>query len=422
MINKLKDKDYLKEVILTFIIQNKKRLLSITILFFIFISIGSYLFNSRESILTISLNYKEAAEGLNPNKSRFNIFDIKSDKVLNRTLELCGLKDTYNVKDFYNDIKIEQNGTSTNIPTTYTIHYTKNLKLYQISSKQVMKFLFKAYKEYFKNNYSNNNEILTYTITDYSNEEYQTIVKKLELETNKISDYLTDRLKENTTFKSNENYTFEDLKKTTDNINDINISNLNAYISENGLAKNKKSLHNLLIYKNELLDVDYQTNLIGYKTRKKGIKLYDSHMSSILLIPTKDEEDDYYMSKTKIGIDYLAKDANSSLTESEWYQNEIAKNKKTMSMLGKNNTTNTKEKTNQMIENIQKTLKDVSEKAIEVDNEYIEYKNKSYISDNIQSAYYSKKTVLLSFIYSMILSLIFNITYYNIKKKKNKTV
>ena len=87
-----------------------------------------------------------------------------------------------------------------------------------------MKFLFKAYKEYFKNNYSNNNEILTYTITDYSNEEYQTILKKLELETNKISDYLTDRLKENTTFKSNENYTFEDLKKTTDNINDINIA------------------------------------------------------------------------------------------------------------------------------------------------------------------------------------------------------
>ena len=73
MINKLKDKDYLKEVILTFIIQNKKRLLSITILFFIFISIGSYLFNSRESILTISLNYKEAAEGLNF-KTSYEIF------------------------------------------------------------------------------------------------------------------------------------------------------------------------------------------------------------------------------------------------------------------------------------------------------------------------------------------------------------
>lgn len=414
-------KENIKNNLINFMHIYKKKIIICSFLFFILFCSLFILNKNRTINIHISLNYKEASNGLNPNKSRFNIFDIKSDSVLERTLELAGVKNSYSVDDLSNDITIIQsNNQSTNIPTTYNIKYTKNLKITGVSSKQMAKFLVKAYKEYFKENYSNNNTILNYEIQDFSNDEYLSIIKTLDLNATKISDYLNDRLKENTTFKDKNNYTFEDLKESVDNVKNINIENLIAYVNENGLAKDTNSLKNLLVYKNELLDIDYKTNLIGYETRKEGISLYDSGMSAIVLIPSMDDNNDYYMSKTKIGIDYLAKDSNNYLSESEWFLSEITKNNDTINKLGSNINEDTKLKADYMIESIQETLKEISKNAISMDQEYIEYKNKNYISSSISVDHISiKKIVSLCFI-SIILSIFYNIINYIFKKIKNK--
>lgn len=414
-------KENIKNNLINFMHIYKKKIIICSFLFFILFCSLFILNKNRTINIHISLNYKEASNGLNPNKSRFNIFDIKSDSVLERTLELAGIKNSYSVDDLSNDITIIQsNNQSTNIPTTYNIKYTKNLKITGVSSKQMAKFLVKAYKEYFKENYSNNNTILNYEIQDFSNDEYLSIIKTLDLNTTKISDYLNDRLKENTTFKDKNNYTFEDLKESVDNVKNINIENLTAYVNENGLAKDTNSLKNLLVYKNELLDIDYKTNLIGYETRKEGISLYDSGMSAIVLIPSIDDNNDYYMSKTKIGIDYLAKDSNNYLSESEWYLSEITKNNDTINKLGSNINEDTKLKADYMIESIQETLKEISKNAISMDQEYIEYKNKNYISSSISVDYISIKKIILLYFISIILSIFYNIINYIFKKIKNK--
>lgn len=412
-------KEKLKKYLIDFIHESKKTLIIISILFIIIIVLFSFVFENRTTTMIISLNYKEASDGLNPNGSRFNIFDLKSEEVLERTLELAGEKNNYSIDKLYNSISIIQNGQSTNIPTTYTIKYTKDFKLKNISSKQMTKFLFKSYKEYFKENYSNNNSVLNYDIKNFDNDEYLYIIKSLELTATNMSNYLNDKLKENTTFKDENNYTFEDLKESVDNVLNINIANLKAYVNENGIAKDNISLKNLLTYKNELLDVDYQTNILGYETRKEGIGLYDSQMSSIVLIPSIDENNDYYMSKTKIGIDYLATDSNNYLKESEWFKSEITKNNDIILKLNKNNTTETKDKTDSMIYSIQQALKDISNKAKKLDQEYIEYKNKNYISCSIKDNHFSVKLFILIFIISNILSFIINILYYIFKKEKN---
>lgn len=166
--------------------------------------------------------------------------------------------------------------------------------------------------------------------------------------------------------------------------------------------------------------MDYQTNLVGYKTRKDGISFYDSAMSSVVLIPSKDENNDYYMSKTKIGIDYLAKDANNYLNESEWFQSEIRKNTDILSKLVTNNSSDTHKKANKMIKNIQIELKTLSKNVIKMDREYIDYKNKNYVTATIQTNTLSKKVIVLLFFSSTILSFILNIICYIFKKIKNK--
>lgn len=421
MIEKFKNKEYLKKKLLEFIHQYKKKLVLFFILCFSCGLICTITQKNQTTIITISLNYKDANDGLNPNGSRFNIFDIKSKSVLKRTIEFAGVKNSYSINDLGKDITILQtNANSKNIPTTYMIQYKKPLNIHEISSEQMAKFLIKAYKEYFKEQYSTNMQIISYDITNYSNTEYLSIIKDLELKTTNISNYINDRLKENTTYRNSDNYTFEDLKKETDNIKDIDIANLTAYINENGLAKDEASLKNVLEYKNQLLDMNYQTNLVGYQTRKDGISFYDSAMSSVVLIPSKDENNDYYMSKTKIGIDYLAKDANNYLNETEWFQSEIRKNNNIISKLGSNNSSDTHKKANEMIKNIQIELKTLSKSTIKMDREYIDYKNKNYITSTIQTNTLSKKVIVFLFFSSAILSFILNIIYYTLKKIKNK--
>lgn len=410
----------MKEKFIQFLYKYKKRLVVVCILCFIILS-GIYVYQTKQTTtFLISLNYEEANKGLNPNHTKFNIFDIKSEEVLNRTLELSGLSDEYTIDELSNDISISLTSTTSSIvPTTYQIVYNKHYKNLHMSSEQITKFLFDAYEEYFRNNYSSNNNILTYEIQDFTDDDYLSIISNLELNAKRISNYLNDRLKENNTFRDTNQYSFEDLKKNIDNIIEINISNLSAYVKENGLTKNETSAKKLLTYKNELLDIDYQKMILGYETRKEGIGLYDSNMSSFVLIPSIDEYNDYYMSKTKIGIDYLAKDANYYLEESEWFKSEISKNKQIETNIGFDNSNEKQEKANEMIVNIQQLLNDTSKQAKKFDQEYIEYKNKDYMSCRIEPNSISKKKLLLVGMCSVGISIIINLGLCLRKRKRN---
>lgn len=393
--------------ILSFLNQFKIKIFILSISIFSVCFIGLRFVNQQTTMMTISLNYEKAANGLNPNGSKFNIFDIKSDEVLENTLKFAGLSDEMTTEELGRNISvILSSNTSEKIPTSYKIIYKKDWKQFDVSSKQITKFLFKAYKKYFKEHYSNNTTVLKYEIQDFSDSEYLTIINELKLDATRISDYLNDRLKEHSTFRNTNNYSFEDLKKNVDNVIDINISNLNAYVIENGLAKDTASLQNLLEYKNELLNVDYKTMLLGYETNKEGISLYDSNMSAIVLIPSIDKDNDYYMSKTKIGIDYLAKDSNTYLFKSEWYKSEIEKNKNIASKINENPQLEQKEKADQMISKIQETLHEIGEQSISFDKEYVEYRDKNYISCKMENKTISKKILIVLFGVSICLSIL----------------
>ncbi len=50
-----------------------------------------------------------------------------------------------------------------------------------------------------------------------------------------------------------------------------------------------------------------------YDADKKGISIYEKSMTSIMMIPTVDEDSEYYMSRTKTAMDALARAADSAL-------------------------------------------------------------------------------------------------------------
>ena len=49
--------------------------------------------------------------------------------------------------------------------------------------------------------------------------------------------------------------------------------------------------------------------------RIEAIDMYDAFMTRFVLIPTYDTEQEFYMSRTKVGVDYFAEEAKELLEE-----------------------------------------------------------------------------------------------------------
>ena len=60
-----------------------------------------------------------------------------------------------------------------------------------------------------------------------------------------------------------------------------------------------------------------------YDANKNGISVYEKSMTSVVMIPTTDEMEEYYMSRTKTAMDNMARSADSSLQAATDYQSEI---------------------------------------------------------------------------------------------------
>ena len=61
------------------------------IVLFVILNIVHYNMNQSRAEVRISLNYSQASKGLNPNSTRFSIYEFTCDEVLEKTIEYAGL-------------------------------------------------------------------------------------------------------------------------------------------------------------------------------------------------------------------------------------------------------------------------------------------------------------------------------------------
>ena len=56
-----------------------------------------------------------------------------------------------------------------------------------------------------------------------------------------------------------------------------------------------------------MLNINYQKFMIDYNVRKQQVQDYDSAMIGTVMVPSINENREYYMSRTNTGTDYLTK-------------------------------------------------------------------------------------------------------------------
>lgn len=382
------------ELVLRGLWQHRFVYLTILILVTCSTSLVMYRQKARTAKMLVALNYEEATRGLYPNNTRFNISLIKSEDVLDRAIAKAGLEGQITALDMadhitalasnVNGMQLPSDTTSYKIATTYTITYEKNDELGpRISAKDMLDLIVEAYKDVFYEDYTYVEVGIAPDWSECEEQEYMEIGSFFEKECRKLRRFLNTNANENGTFRSaRTGETFTSLRQKVDNFITIDLEKYDSYVLQSGLSKNRERYISKLEYENFLKNIDYQKFMAEYQNRLHTIEIYDSALTAVVLIPTLDTQNNFYMSRTKVAIDYQATAAESANANGNDTMAVIQKNEYAIRQM-RSQTANTPSSiatAQSMIQDMKQKLETLIETTKILNKEYVRYKTKNYLT------------------------------------------
>lgn len=353
-----------------------------------------YYKSGKSGNATVSFNYSEASQGLNPNKTRFSFSEIVSDAVLERAIGLAGLEGSITPSQLSARIGLSPvdtgnaSGDDEYISTTYRISLSADgLELRGRTAGDLLKNICGAYREYFLENHCDNQEILRLRLEETTDCEPFLRMNELSQRVKQIKKYMNARMTDNRTFSDDDTgLSFDELDKRLQNIIDYDIPNATAYIIECGVASDERELTRILEYKNKIEAVSESKQRAYYDADNDGIAAYEELMSAAVMIPTVDAQEQYYMSRTKTAMDAMARSADDALAEATEHRDEIVSTEYVIEKLAQNETAPEQlAAARSMINKLERALNGLAEDALVLDNAYIEYKSQDYVTFNYSS-------------------------------------
>ena len=360
---------------------------------FVFISlIVTYTGSFNKKSVVLSLNYEEASKGQNPNLTRYNVYELKSDRVMERVISNAGLQDVLTPTELSEHIDIAENSSGKTIDpndsstyyisTSYTVSYRMNREIKNISVDDMMTLICKSYNDMFHEEYVGTKSVLKYDLGDIEGKEYIEIAKLFTNKSDQMLRYIQQRIEENATYRSDiTGQSFQTIKKMIQNVQNYSIKKYSAFVLESGLSRNKDHYIRTLNYKNDMLNINYQKFMIDYNVRKQQVQDYDSAMIGTVMVPSINEKQEYYMSRTNTGTDYLTKEADYSLSQGNAVDRDIIDNN---DIIAKVNASTADEesykKADELIKTVDEELKQVANTADTTDKEYIKHTTKDYLT------------------------------------------
>ena len=387
----LEDANIFKRIL--FIVLSNIKTIVVLMCVFVFISlIVTYTGSFNKKSVVLSLNYEEASKGQNPNLTRYNVYELKSDRVMERVISNAGLQDVLTPTELSEHIDIAENSSGKTIDpndsstyyisTSYTVSYRMNREIKNISVDDMMTLICKSYNDMFHEEYVGTKSVLKYDLGDIEGKEYIEIAKLFTNKSDQMLRYIQQRIEENATYRSDiTGQSFQTIKKMIQNVQNYSIKKYSAFVLESGLSRNKDHYIRTLNYKNDMLNINYQKFMIDYNVRKQQVQDYDSAMIGTVMVPSINEKQEYYMARTNTGTDYLTKEADYSLSQGNAVDRDIIDNN---DIIAKVNASTADEesykKADELIKTVDEELKQVANTADTTDKEYIKHTTKDYLT------------------------------------------
>ena len=347
-----------------------------------------YYRNLHTASTVLSLDYEEASRGLTPNQTRFNIFEIQSAEVMERLIEYAGLQGQITPDELSECIRVQPThnkniSSDVNyISTSYIVSFTNNGTIDKIDAENMLSLLCKAYREYFVEHYGFNHSILSFDVTDLQfTDEYLMAVDLLELKCTQLENYVKLRGQERKNYRDPDTgISFSSLEQRARNLATYDIAALRSFVIENGIANDRTGLISLLNYRVRMDRLMYDKLMAAYDEDNKGIKIYDAAMSAVVMIPTQDKTMNYYMSKTKTGMDNMAIHADQQLTGAMERMEQIRYNNYLAEKMGATVSSRAKtERADAIIHEIETSLEKLASDIQALDSTYTSTKAHNYI-------------------------------------------
>lgn len=241
--------------------KNFKKIISFTLTIFVLMLVANTLFLSKEQTMILRCNYPEAAKGLYPDGTWFDIFAIKSETVLNDVIENHNITDmtTGELRDrvavfAINDEDIISRTVAANtegkdfyyITNEYTVTYNQKNKFAKNEAYDMLQYISEAYSANFFANYTEKNTVLNFEVGDIELDklEYVEIGEWFTKEIDSMQQFITARANENGSYRATStDQTFINIQKMLQNFKNTTLEKYIGFVSQSGLAKIKKNIY-----------------------------------------------------------------------------------------------------------------------------------------------------------------------------------
>lgn len=277
-------------------------------------TIVSYFDTAKQASAVIALNYAEASLGQNVNGTRYNMSEIICDDVLERLIKKGGFTDlgADDLKRCFSVVPLNQGNAYSkdnyHISTEFRVEYQAGKKTKKYDTGTVVQLLCNSYRDYYFDNYVNDFQFDMSDLDAALDElDYIDIAALLSDKASYILNYLYGLQVKNSAFISSTGATFASAAAKVDMLNSTQIGDtIYAFILQNGISKNSKKLLARYNYNETMYGYDLQKLQESYTITNSAVAKYDKDMARIVLVPTWDNDGQYYMGRTKIGIDTLS--------------------------------------------------------------------------------------------------------------------
>lgn len=395
------------EVVLKMLSSTKYLRLSVAFLTIVFAVVFTWFYQREqdtEASVQITMNYAEASRGQNANGVRYNMWEIISDEVIERTIEKGALEGVTvsqleNCLDVYPLVEGDSDSEEDyHIATEFGVTFTKDRYTKDLDLHEVVRLLGYAYKDYYIDTYADNFRVLNISIdpeVDFADMEYMDIKQKLELYTDEITNYMYALSEENSTFVASNGESFLSIAGKCEDLKSVMLQNsFEAYLLQNGISKDTEEYVDRLRYDNEKYGFDYQRAEASFEVRNEAVSKYAEEMARIVLVPTWDADGQYYMGRTKIGIDELSVEAETySQTAAEYLEN-IENNNDIIDSMENSGKEGNDSYAEQMVHTISEDITDLASAARVVAQEYSETRMNECVSVSVVRAAFLQYVVI----------------------------
>ena len=358
--NESYDEISLKELILM-LIKHKRLIIIFTVIAAMLAGIISLSLNnnSKEAKLLFSINHSKITEGLNPDGSKFDKYDIASPFILNDLIKSLKMEGILSTNDIRKNIEIiplipksisQEGEFAIKKEGKSNIYYPNQFLLivktdYNIDSDLAMKIangIIDSYINYFTKEYVNSSPVINKIITfDFDEYDYSDTSMIFHNELDTIIDYNRNLMNIDSGYRSkNTGLSFNDIIQSVGIIDEIELNRIDSLISSYKLTKDSKKLIVYYEYLIEQFKLEKNKGDSSAGILKDMLEKIDSSRNGLIqsLSENASEEDDSYFSSLILKSSSYALDASTIQDDIDYYEKELQdiKDGVTLSNIDKN--------------------------------------------------------------------------------------